>query len=128
MFALRLLVVANVDAEILVIDEALAVGDIFFTQKCMRFLQDFKTRGTIIFVTHDSGAVVSLCEHAVWLDRGAVQASGAAKMVSEKYLARRYEIEAASALQRKGEVPARAAIQEIPADDLRNLRHFPFGK
>ena len=76
-------VVANVDAEILVIDEALAVGDIFFTQKCMRFLQDFKTRGTIIFVTHDSGSVVSLCERAVWLDRGAVQASGAAKMVSE---------------------------------------------
>jgi lipopolysaccharide transport system ATP-binding protein len=110
-------VVANVDAEILVIDEALAVGDIFFTQKCMRFLQDFKTRGTIIFVTHDSGAVVSLCERAVWLDRGAVQASGAAKMVSEKYLARRYEIEAASALQRKGEMPPRAAIQEIPANE-----------
>jgi lipopolysaccharide transport system ATP-binding protein len=103
-------VVANVDADILVIDEALAVGDIFFTQKCMRFLRNFKTRGTIIFVTHDSGAAVSLCEHAVWLDRGVVQASGAAKSVCEKYLAKRYEVAAtSSATQSNGEDVASAA-------------------
>ncbi|MCC2681006.1 MAG: transporter ATP-binding protein [Nitrosospira multiformis] len=84
-------VIANVNANVLVIDEALAVGDVFFRQKCMRFLHDFKVNGTVIFVTHDSGAVVNLCDHAIWLDRGEIQAIGSAKIVCEKYLAKRYE-------------------------------------
>jgi len=84
-------VVANVDADILVIDEALAVGDALFTQKCMRFLRDFKTRGTILFVSHNSGAVVNLCDRAIWLEKGDVQAIGTAKDVCEQYLAKRYQ-------------------------------------
>ena len=72
-------VMANVDADILVIDEALAVGDMLFTQKCMRFLRNFKNDGTVFFVSHNSGAVVNLCDRAVWLDRGEVQAIGPAK-------------------------------------------------
>ncbi len=63
-------VMAHVDADILIIDEALAVGDAFFTQKCMRYLREFKERGTLLFVSHDSSAVTGLCERAVWLDRG----------------------------------------------------------
>ena len=47
-------VIAHVDAEILIIDEALAVGDAFFVQKCMRFLRDFMTRGTVLFASHDT--------------------------------------------------------------------------
>ena len=47
-------VMAHVDAEILVIDEALAVGDARFVQKCMRFLREFKERGTLLFVSHDT--------------------------------------------------------------------------
>ncbi len=59
-------VIANIDAEILVIDEALAVGDIFFQQKCMRFLSAFKSKGgTILFVSHDTNAVVTLCDRAM---------------------------------------------------------------
>ena len=54
-------VIANVDADILIIDEALAVGDALFSQKCMRFLRDFKKNGTILFVSHNSAAVVNLC-------------------------------------------------------------------
>ena len=46
-------VIAHVDADILVIDEALAVGDAVFTQKCMRFLRRFMEKGTILFVSHD---------------------------------------------------------------------------
>lgn len=84
-------VVANVDADILVIDEALAVGDALFTQKCMRFLRDFKIRGTILFVSHNSGAVVNLCDRAIWLEKGDVQAIGTAKDVCEQYLAKRYQ-------------------------------------
>jgi lipopolysaccharide transport system ATP-binding protein len=84
-------VIAHVDAEILIIDEALAVGDVFFAQKCMRFLQNFKINGTIIVVTHDSGTVVSLCDRAIWLEHGEVQSIGQARHVCEEYLARRYD-------------------------------------
>lgn len=80
-------VIAHVDADILIIDEALAVGDALFTQKCMRFLRNFKKTGTILFVSHDSAAVTNLCERAVWLNKGVMQAYGSAKEVSEAYLA-----------------------------------------
>lgn len=80
-------VITHVDADILVIDEALAVGDAQFTQKCMRWLREFKERGTLVFVSHDSGAVRSLCDQAMWIDHGNVMAIGGAKPVTEQYLA-----------------------------------------
>ncbi|HET7162528.1 MAG TPA: ABC transporter ATP-binding protein [Rhodanobacteraceae bacterium] len=79
-------VMAHVDAEILIIDEALAVGDAFFTQKCMRFLSAFKEHGTLLFVSHDSAAVTGLCDRALWLDHGREQASGPARQVVDAYL------------------------------------------
>jgi lipopolysaccharide transport system ATP-binding protein len=79
-------VMAHVDADILIIDEALAVGDAFFTQKCMRYLRGFKERGTLLFVSHDSSAVTGLCERAVWLDHGRQRACGPAKDVMHAYL------------------------------------------
>lgn len=84
-------VVAHVDADILVIDEALAVGDAFFVQRCMRFLQDFKTNGgTILFVSHDMNAVRTLCDRAVWLEEGRVRAVADPSDISEEYLAALY--------------------------------------
>ncbi len=80
-------VIAHVDADILIIDEALAVGDVFFTQKCMRFLRQFQKTGTILFVSHDTGAVLNLCQRAVWLDGGIPRKQGPAKEVCEDYLA-----------------------------------------
>lgn len=79
-------VIVHVDADILVIDEALAVGDVFFTQKCMRFLRAFMQRGTVIFVSHDTGAVTNLCQNAIWLNNGHVEQYADAKLVSEAYL------------------------------------------
>ena len=79
-------VIAHVDAEILVIDEALAVGDAVFTQKCMRFLRKFKEEGTLIFVSHDMGSVLNLCERAVWLHHGQLRQMGESKEIAEAYL------------------------------------------
>lgn len=79
-------VVAHVDADILIVDEALAVGDAFFMQKCMRFLREFRKRGTMLFVSHDGGAVTSLCDRAIWLERGAVERAGDARTVMDAYL------------------------------------------
>jgi len=84
-------VIAHVDADILVIDEALAVGDAFFVQKCMRFLRTFMERGTILFVSHDTSAVRSLCNRAIWLDKGRCLLEGSPKEVSEAYLEAYYE-------------------------------------
>jgi lipopolysaccharide transport system ATP-binding protein len=84
-------VIAHVDADILVVDEALAVGDAFFTQKCMRFLRNFMKTGTVLFVSYDTGAVVNLCNKAVLLHRGQVTEIGTPKNVIEHYLATVYE-------------------------------------
>jgi lipopolysaccharide transport system ATP-binding protein len=110
-------VMANVDADILVIDEALAVGDMLFSQKCMRFLRKFKNEGTVFFVSHDSGAVVSLCDRAVWLDRGEVQAIGPAKHVAERYLAKRYQSSVKAECLSMGDNPVdKANSQEVPGE------------
>ena len=78
-------VCAHVDADILVVDEVLSVGDAGFQQRCMRFLNDFKKRGTLLFVSHDAEAVLSLCDRAVWLDQGVVRAAGETKEVCRRY-------------------------------------------
>jgi len=78
-------VIAHVDADILVVDEALAVGDAVFTQKCMRFIRRFQENGTLLFVSHDSGAVQNLCAKAMWLHKGVLQDIGPAKGVVERY-------------------------------------------
>jgi lipopolysaccharide transport system ATP-binding protein len=78
-------VIAHVQADIMIIDEALAVGDTVFIQKCMRFLRDFRERGTLLFVSHDTSAVLNFCRTAVWLDKGEVRMQGAAEDVCNAY-------------------------------------------
>lgn len=83
-------VIAHVDADILIVDEALSVGDAFFAQKCMRFLRDFQKRGTLLFVSHDAAAVTNLCSRAIWLEEGAVRMQGPAGAVVEAYMAQQH--------------------------------------
>ena len=78
-------VIAHVDADILVIDEALAVGDTIFSQKCFRFLRHFMEKGTILFVSHDISSVNNLCRSAVWLDQGSVRMLSDAEDVTKAY-------------------------------------------
>ena len=87
-------IIANVEADILIIDEALAVGDALFTQKCMRFLRKFKEEHTLLFVSHDTSSVINLCDRAIWLEKGEIKGYGPAKAVSEMYLATLFESEA----------------------------------
>lgn len=64
-------VAINVDPDIIIVDEALAVGDVVFQQKCIRFLQSFRDKGgTILFVTHDMPTVLSFCDRAILISRG----------------------------------------------------------
>jgi lipopolysaccharide transport system ATP-binding protein len=99
-------VIAHVDADILVIDEALAVGDVFFQQKCMRFLRQFQARGgTMLFVSHDASAIVNLCRTALWLKKPSASdyVMGDADEVCKAYLKDFY------AQQTQDEAPAAAA-------------------
>lgn len=84
-------VIANMDADVLIVDEALSVGDAFFVQKCMRYLRSFIESGTLIFVSHDTGAITSLCDRAIWIDKGLMLKDSTPKDVTEAYLANLYE-------------------------------------
>jgi lipopolysaccharide transport system ATP-binding protein len=81
-------VAIHVDPEILLVDEALAVGDIYFRQRCMRKIHELRARGvTILFVSHATGDVKALGDRALWLDHGCVREIGATERVVSKYLA-----------------------------------------
>lgn len=76
----------NVDPDILIVDEALAVGDASFQKKCMAKMNDFKQQGkTIIFVSHDNRAIESFCSKAAWIHQGELIAYGNAKFVGSMY-------------------------------------------
>ena len=75
-----------VDPEILIVDEALSVGDIRFQQKCYRKMRDFKDNGkTIVMVTHDMTAVKNFCDLAIWINEGAIHRVGTAEEVVKSY-------------------------------------------
>lgn len=129
-------VIAHVDADILVIDEALAVGDVFFTQKCMRFLRSFMRNGTVLFVSHDTASIKNLCDRAIWLDSGHVVSEGSPKDVCEQYLEAFYEAQqgksASSRTVAKSRIEGGATKKDqraalINRSSLRNdLRVFEF--
>ena len=80
-------VAIHIEPQILIVDEALAVGDIFFQQKCFKHLNQLKSQGvSIILVSHDSQAIVNLCDRAVILEEGMLKYEGKANDVVAKYL------------------------------------------
>jgi ABC-type polysaccharide/polyol phosphate transport system ATPase subunit len=96
-------VMSHVDADVLLIDEVLAVGDAAFQQKCFDVFHRLRDEGkTILFVTHDMGAVGRFCDRAMLLERGRVEVIGAPEMVGARYVQRNFE---------------RAASEIEPADD-----------
>ncbi|HEX3431004.1 MAG TPA: ABC transporter ATP-binding protein [Rhizomicrobium sp.] len=107
---------ANVDADVLVIDEILSVGDAAFQQKCMRFLNRFRLKGTLLFVSHDSGAVAKLCDRALWLERGEVRGLGSAKEINRLYLAAQAEERAEDQARFEIGGRSRSAAALSPAD------------
>ena len=80
-------VAINVDAEILLIDEILSVGDEHFQEKCFRKLEELKEQGkTIVFVTHGMGSVKRFCTRVVWLHQGKIKMDGNVDEVVDAYV------------------------------------------
>lgn len=80
-------VAVHVDADILVVDEALAVGDSPFQTKCLRHMKEMMQHGvTVIFVTHDMNMAKSLCQRAIYIDHGKIKADGECGAVGNLYI------------------------------------------
>ena len=88
MFArLAFAVSINVDPDILIVDEALSVGDLFFQNKCFRKFEELKNKGvTILFVSHDITSVRQMCSRALWIDHGNQKQYGECKLVCDGYM------------------------------------------
>lgn len=121
-------VAIHVDPEILLVDEALAVGDMYFRQRCLRKVHELRARGiTILFVSHAIGDVKALGDRALWLDRGRAREIGETDVVVAKYLAAMSEKDSAwLSLKKRSDRPARAPgaqaaeiVETIPNIDHR---------
>ncbi|MBV9126539.1 MAG: ABC transporter ATP-binding protein [Verrucomicrobia bacterium] len=113
---LRLAFAVNIHLEpdILIIDEALSVGDVAFQRKCISRIEQFRRDGgTLLLVSHDPGSVVALCDHAVLLERGEVLLQDKPKLVTSQYYklafapADRYE-------EVKAEVMSGVVVSAVP--------------
>ena len=80
-------VAINVDADILLIDEILSVGDEHFQNKCYEKMKELKKEGkTMVFVTHSMGAVRELCDRTIWLNNGVIKLDGDTNKVVDEYI------------------------------------------
>lgn len=80
-------VAINVDADILLIDEILAVGDVSFQAKCFNKLREIKKSGTtIVIVSHSLGQIEQICEKSIWIDEGLIREEGKPRVVDPHYL------------------------------------------
>ena len=111
-------VAISVEPDVLIIDEALSVGDILFQQKCARRLHELVQAGvTLLVVTHDLAFVLNMCQRALWLDQGRVRYLGEAGACVREYLA------AMAALSGNAPAPsdAFATLTETPLPVAREL-------
>ncbi len=80
-------VAINVEPDILIVDEALAVGDVRFQLKCMDKFLEFKEKGiTILYVSHDINSIKRFCTRAIWINEGHLEADGDVDLITDKYL------------------------------------------
>jgi ABC-type polysaccharide/polyol phosphate transport system ATPase subunit len=119
-------VAIHVDPDILLVDEALAVGDIYFRQRCMRKVHELRARGvTILFVSHATGDVKALGDKAMWLDHGVVQDQGDTERVINKYLAAMTSKDSAYIEHKKTEIDHDRAVMLAPEveEHIPNVDH-----
>lgn len=109
-------VAIHTNPELLIIDEALAVGDAKFNAKCMARIKKLREDGlSILFVSHDVGAVRSLCDRSIWLDKGKPRLAGSVFAVTAQYMQHLFEEDAQRVEVERGQA-VEQATQEI-ADD-----------
>jgi len=98
-------VAVHVSPDILVVDEALAVGDSRFQHKCMKKIKSFQGRSTMLLVTHDMNAVLTLCDQVIWLHEGSLIEIGEPKKIVDKYTQAFYEGASAESTEKLSTMP-----------------------
>jgi ABC-2 type transport system ATP-binding protein len=104
-------VAIHVNADILLIDEILGVGDVNFQQKCFRRLQEIKAAGTtIVIVSHSMEQIEQICDRSIWIDNGKIREEGIPKYVHEHYLAEMEKERVAREKKKRAEVAETEAV------------------
>lgn len=119
-------VAIHVDPEIVLIDEALSVGDLYFRQRCLRRVHEMRARGTtIVFVSHSTGDVQAIGDRVLWLERGRVRDLGAPDDVVNRYMAAMVSKDHTYASAHQPNRGSAAAALEAPAaiTNLPNIDH-----
>lgn len=112
-------VAINVEPELLLVDEALAVGDIYFRQRCMRKVHELRQKGvTILFVSHAVSDVKAIGDRVMWLNHGRVEEIGAPDRVVAKYLAAMVEKDSGYLTERSEARPAALAGAAVLAPEV----------
>lgn len=140
-------VAINVDAEVLLIDEILAVGDSAFQKKCFEKLKQIKADGTtIVIVSHSMDQMYKICDRLIWIENGLIKEQGIPKMIGEEYMAvmegrrldrmetekRQKEEEAkkekTTAETKAGQNPEKSSDMELPQFCRKGAHHVGNGK
>jgi lipopolysaccharide transport system ATP-binding protein len=121
-------VAINVNPDVLIVDEALSVGDAYFQHKCFARIREFQRAGaTLLFVSHDPGAVKTLCDRAILLDQGNVIRDGTPDQVLDYYNAliakREKDLEIFQAETSQGRVVTRSGNHQARIDCVELVNH-----
>jgi lipopolysaccharide transport system ATP-binding protein len=113
-------VAIQVEPNILIVDEALAVGDAQFQAKCLNRIRDMQSQGvSILFVSHDMTSVRNLCDRAIWLENGHVREQGTVVPITARYLEHIF-----SGRNSRSSVPVESVIQNEVEEAVRPIAHW----
>lgn len=125
MVRLAFSVSVHVDPDILIIDEALSVGDAYFQAKCAKIIQSIISRGaTVLFVSHDTGSVKSLCNRALLLDSGSKKFMGDVNTAVEIYYSALVANQPSPEISRKQKDHAKPKLQQTASDSFLSIANF----
>lgn len=126
-------VAINVNADILLIDEILAVGDVNFQAKCFNRLREIKSQGTtIVIVSHSLSQIEQICDRSIWIHSGRIRAEGKPRDIHPEYLdfmgERRQEIEQREQLRQEAKKSSESNTQEINKESVDESQNIDVNK
>ena len=127
MFArLAFAVAINVDPDVLIVDEALSVGDAAFQNKCIRKMEEIGKKGiTILFVSHDTQTINKFCNRAIWLNNGVIKEQGKPEIILENYMSfMSYGIETQRNISNKNEETINVSKSNFALKNITTLDSF----
>ncbi len=126
MFArLAFAVAINVEPDILIVDEALSVGDMRFQQKCYRKFREFQeAKKTILFVTHDTGTIINYCTHTIWISDGKKIDEGLPENICKRYMSAMAYDQISSVHDIDEEVSEKENEEDVLWHDLKGMESF----